>query len=236
MNQILVKDKVYVTPKLKKKKKFYKFQFTVSVIIVLILLGLFIRSELIERKGEKVSRNILSDFSSIDSTVADDTIIVSLSDNAEEIDKEPQILEQFNTVYKTSSGTEYRVDSILNIPSLEINYPVLSHSNTELLKISINKFWGGEPNSIGNYCIVGHNYDGKDIFFGKLHKIKIGDSVELQDKTGKIVKYKVYNIFTVQPTDVACTSQLTNGKTEMTLITCNNGGKTRLIVKCRAEE
>ena len=235
MNQILVKDKVYVTPKLKKKRKFYKIQFIISIIVVVILLGLFIRSEIIERKGEQDSQNILNDFSSIDGTVADDTIIVSLNDHAEEIELDPQILDQFNTVYKTKSGTEYRVDSILNIPSLEIKYPVLSPSNDELLKISINKFWGGEPNTVGNYCIVGHNYDGKDIFFGKLHRIQNGDIVELQDKTGKIVKYKVYNTYTVEPTDVACTSQLTNGKTEMTLITCNNGGKTRLIVKCRAE-
>ena len=236
MNQILVKDKVYVTPKLKKKRKFYKIQFIISIIVVVILLGLFIRSEIIERKGEQDSQNILNDFSSIDGTVADDTIIVSLNDHAEEIELDPQILDQFNTVYKTKSGTEYRVDSILNIPSLEIKYPVLSPSNDELLKISINKFWGGEPNTVGNYCIVGHNYDGKDIFFGKLHKLQNGDVVELQDKTGKLVRYKVYNKFVVQPTDVACTSQLTNGKVEMTLITCSDGGKTRLVVKCRAVE
>ena len=100
----------------------------------------------------------------------------------------------------------------------------------------MNKFWGGDPNTVGNYCIVGHNYDGKDIFFGKLHKIQKDDIVELKDKTGEIVKYKVYNTFIVQPTDVACTSQLTNGKREITLITCSDGGKTRLVVKCREIE
>ena len=40
--------------------------------------------------------------------------------NAEEIPQEPQILDQFNTVYKAGSGKEYKVDSILNIPSLSI--------------------------------------------------------------------------------------------------------------------
>ena len=103
----------------------------------------------------------------------------------------------------------------------------------ELLKISLCKFWGSDANAVGNYCIVGHNYDGKDIFFGKLHKLQNGDVIELQDKTGTTLKYKVYNKFIVEPTDVACTSQLTNGKKEVTLITCSEGGKTRLIVKCR---
>ena len=30
------------------------------------------------------------------------------------------------------------------------------------IKISLNKYWGGAPNTIGNYCIVGHNYKNKN--------------------------------------------------------------------------
>ncbi len=239
MNQILVPEKVYVTPTLKKKKKFYKIQFVLSLLALIFLISYVVRDDIAERKNSSEAKDLLGDFVNIDTTVADEeTLIVALNDNAEEIELEPEqkVLDQFNTVYKTNSGMEYRVDSILNIPSLDINYPVLNDSNNELLKISLNKFWGGEANAVGNYCIVGHNYDGKDIFFGKLNRIKNGDIVELKDKTGKNLKYQVYNKFIVQPTDVACTSQLTNGKTEMTLITCANGGKTRLIVKCRAEE
>ncbi len=240
MNQILVSEKVIVTPKLKKKKKFYKIQFVLSLLALIALTAYIVNKNITQLNAEKKAQNLLNDFSSIDTTVADDdTLIVALSDNAEEIEQkqvEPKVIDQFNTVYKTDSGMEYRVDSILNIPALEINYPVLNDSNNELLKISLNKFWGGEANEVGNYCIVGHNYDGKDIFFGKLHKLKNGDIVELKDKTGKNVKYEVYNKFIVEPTDVACTSQLTNGKIEMTLITCANGGKNRLIVKCRAVE
>ena len=237
MNQILVTEKVYVTPKLKRKKRFYKIQFVLSILVVFMLTSYYVYSEYDKRKGESISQDILGDFSSIssDNTISDDDIlIVALNDTTQqEEEQDPQILAQFNTVYTTASGTKYKVDSILNIPSLGINYPVLSDSTVELLKISLNKFWGGEPNSVGNYCVVGHNYDGKDIFFGKLHKLENGDIVELQDKTGKTLQYKVYNKFIVQPDDVACTSQLTNGKKEMTLITCSDGGKTRLIVKCR---
>ena len=209
--------------------------FILSVLIVLALIIYLIYSEYDRRKGEAISKDILGNIADVDTTVInDDTLVVALNDNIEEV--HPKQLDTFNTVYKTDSGKEYKVDSILNIPSLEIKYPVLSESTDELLKISLNKFWGGEPNSVGNYCVVGHNYDGKDIFFGKLNKIQNGDIVELEDKTGKVLQYKVYNKFIVQPTDVACTSQITNGKREMTLITCSDGGKTRLIVKCRAIE
>ena len=239
MNQILVNEKVIVTPKLKRKKSFYKIEFILSILVVMGLIVYWGCSEFDKWHNAQQGKSIMNDFSDLDTTIADEeTLVVVLNDKAEEIPAEensdPQILPQFNTVYRTASGTEYKVDSILNIPSLDIKYPVLNYSTNELLKISINKFWGGEPNEVGNYCIVGHNYDGKDIFFGKLHKLQNGDIVELQDKTGRTVQYKVYNSFIVEPTDVACTSQLTNGKTEMTLITCSEGGKTRLIVKCRA--
>lgn len=233
MNQILVTEKVYVTPKLKKKKKFYKILFIISITAVLVLSSYYVYTEIDRRKDEAISREILNDIP--DTTTTDENmLVVALNDKLEEVP--PEIEDKFNTVYTTASGYKYKVDSVLTIPSIGINYPVLSETTDELLKISLNKFWGCEPNEVGNYCIVGHNYDGKDILFGKLNKVQNGDIVELQDKTGKVVQYKVYNEFIVKPDDVACTSQLTNGKKEMTLITCSDGGKTRLVVKCRAVE
>ena len=38
-------------------------------------------------------------------------------------------------------------------------------------------------------------------------------------------------MYYVDPNDVKCTSQLTDGKKEVTLITCNYNGSERLIVK-----
>ena len=113
-----------------------------------------------------------------------------------------------------------------------IDYPVLSETSEELLKISLNKFWGPNPNEIGNYCIVGHNYTNKKMF-GKLSEIKNGDIVELTSNNGEVVNYIVYNKYIVEPDDVACTSQLTGGQREVTLITCTNHGKQRLVVKAR---
>ena len=238
MNQILVSKKIYVTPKLKRKKKIYKVQFILSIIAVIVLSSYYAYSEYDKAKAEKQSQELVANFSKDNTVVEDDVLVISLNDESQEIPQESVVTEKKNnsTEYTTASGTKYKVDSILNIPSLEINYAVLSETSDELLKISLNKFWGCEPNEVGNYCIVGHNYDGKDIMFGKLNRIKNGDVVELQDYTGRTLTYKVYNTFIVDPSDVACTSQLTNGKKEMTLITCAEGGRRRLIVKCRAVE
>jgi len=64
--------------------------------------------------------------------------------------------------------------------------------------------------------------------------LKIGDIVELTDLSGRMIQYKVYKKYIVDPTDVSCTSQHTNGKREITLITCTNNGEKRHIIKAEA--
>lgn len=231
MNQILITEKLYVTPELKKKKKIYQFAFFISIICVFMLSSYYIYAEYDRNKSEEVSQDILA---GIDDTTAnkDDGILrVALEADGQEQDV---IIEEQNNEnkYVTQSGQSYTTDAVLNIPTLGINYPVLSETSEELLKISLNKFWGPSPNEVGNYCVVGHNYKNKKMF-GKLSEIKNGDIVELTDNSGKTVKYTVYNKYVVEPDDVSCTSQLTNGNKEVTLITCTNYGKQRLVVKAR---
>jgi len=132
-------------------------------------------------------------------------------------------------------GKTYETIAILYIPTLDIQYPVLSSTSKELLKVSLNKYWGPNPNKPGNFCIVGHNYN-DDNFFGKLHNIEIGHFVQLTDMSGKTMQYKVYDTYIVDPDNTDCTSQLTNGETELTLITCTKNFKQRFIVKARAEK
>ena len=72
--------------------------------------------------------------------------------------------------------------------------------------------------------------------FGKLSGAEIGDEVNLKDLSGNTVTYVVYNRYVVDPTDVSCTSQLTNGQREITLITCTNYGQDRLVIKAREKE
>lgn len=134
------------------------------------------------------------------------------------------------------NGKTYEIIAVLKIPTLGIEYPVLSTTSKELLKVSLNKYWGPNPNRKGNFCIVGHNYN-DERFFGKLNQIKTGDKIELTDMTGTTLDYYVYNTFIAEPEDTSCTSQkeqLAEGKTEITLITCTKNFKQRFIVKARA--
>lgn len=138
-------------------------------------------------------------------------------------------------IYTTPSGESYSIIGTLSIPNLEIKNSILSETSTELLNISLNKLWGPNPNEVGNMVVVGHNYrDDSTKFFSRLHKIQIGDIVKIKDTAGRVLDYTVYDTFVVNSDDVSCTSQLTDGRIEITLITCYNNGTQRFVVKARA--
>lgn len=248
MNQILVTEKLFITPELKRKKKMYKIKFFVSIFAICLLCSYYIYAEYHKGKSEEVSKSILLQLANMASeeNVEDDTVrnivndvlIVALDKDTSEIKvnevSEPEVSEENNTTgtVVAEDGTEYTTESILTIPLLDISYPVFSDTSEELLKISLNKYWGPEPNKVGNYCIVGHNYkSGK--MFGKLSQMEIGDTATLTDMKNKSITYEVYEKYIVDPTDVSCTSQLTGGTRQLTLITCSNYGTQRLVVKCR---
>ena len=244
MKQILVTEKLYVTPELRRKKKLFKLQFFFCVFLVCLLFSYYIYAEYDRGKSEEVSQEILAGLSKekakdlnneVDTTIkkTDNIIIVALEDNEEiEIPQQVRTQEPSTIEYTTSEGANYTVEAIIRIPSLEINYPVIAETSEELLKISVNKYWGPAPNEVGNYCIVGHNYKSKKMF-GRLSEAVNGDIIELEGIYGKVVKYSVYDKYIVDPTDTKCTSQLTNGRREVTLITCTNYGTQRLVVKAR---
>ena len=126
----------------------------------------------------------------------------------------------------------YKVEGIIEIPKINIKYPIIDHTNEETMKVSITKFWGPQANEIGNYTVAGHN--NKDgTMFGKTKKLEIGDIVELTDLTGQTIQYSIYSIFVTDPNDVSILLPKEEKIREVTLITCTNGNKQRLILKAR---
>ena len=253
MNQILVNEKLYVTPELKRKKKIYKFNFVLSIIFVIALFGYYVYGEY-DRNSSDKSQEILSQIDVVkDETVAsgpvkleDDVLVVMLDDtrNSEEEIRLNELMnnstEKLDTkIYKTKNGDEYSTVALIKIPSIKVEYPVIYSENTssktmeDLLKISVVKYWGPDANNPGNFCIVGHNYHNKK-FFSKAAELKKGDKIYITDKNNKTLEYRVYDNYVVDPDNLKCTSQLTNGETDITLITCTMTGKQRTIIKARA--
>ena len=134
------------------------------------------------KKGEKKATYIDSELTKL--RIDDDLFLNSVSD----VGVESKAISQNN--YVTSSGEKYHIIANLKIDSLGIDYPILSSTSDDLLKISLTKYWGADPNQKGNMVVLGHNYESKQ-FFSKLSNIEDGAIIEITDLSGKTLEYSV---------------------------------------------
>ena len=253
MNQILVTEKIYVTPELKRKKKIYKILFMLSIFFIISLFSMYIYAEYDRNKEESISEDILSSIvqeQNDDTTISsyENALIVKITQDAvQEMDEEeiedlgsskPQIQAASATsTYTAPNGKKYETIGIVKIPKINLEYPILSKTTDALMKVAPCKFHGCNPNEVGNLCIIAHNYRRKGVFFSDVPDyLAIGDIVEIQDLSQRTIQYEIYDIHTVLPDNVSDTTQKTNGRKEVTLITCTDDSQQRVIVKCREKK
>ena len=122
----------------------------------------------------------------------------------------------------------YTVIGQIVIEKIGVSKYILDKTTNNALDLSVTKFKGPEINKVGNFCITGHNYKG---IFKRLNELEKGDEFYLIGKDGRKVTYVIYDKFSINPENEECLSQQTNGKREVTLITCDPGAVTRLILK-----
>lgn len=128
----------------------------------------------------------------------------------------------------------HKVVGIIRIPKIDLEYPILETTSKETLSLSITKFWGNKINEIGNVTLAGHN-NLNGTMFGKLKKLEEGDVIEVTDIQNVTLNYKVFKKYVIDPNDITVILPEEEGTREITLITCTNGNKNRLIIKAREE-
>lgn len=207
MNQILLNFN-YNREKNRKRKFLFKIILYISILIIFCAIVYFLSFAYISNKEEKLSSFYMNNF------------------NLERLYSDGS---NYTTVELNSSG-KFFVVGLIKIPKINIQYPILSNTTDELLKMAPCRFYGPYPNQIGNLCIAGHNYD-DNRFFSNLYKLNIGDVINIYDSNNSCITYSIYQKYEISIKDTSCTSQDTNGAKEITLVTCNNINKNRLIVK-----
>ncbi len=192
------------------KKKIYNIILIILALILLVVISIIAFKRINNQIKEKELIN----------TVAD--IKVKL----EEI-KESENDEKTITKYKG-----YDIVGIIEIPKINIEYPIINQTSDETMALSITKFWGNNVNDIGNFTMAGHNYfDGT--MFSNTNKLNIEDTIKMTDLDGKTIEYKVFDKYIIDPNDVKCVQSVKENTREITLITCINGRNNRLVVKAR---
>ena len=147
-----------------------------------------------------------------------------------QIEEDFASLEEGESLESTYKG--YTIEGIIEIPKINIIYPIINETSEQAMKVSVTKFWGPGVNEIGNYTVAAHN--NKDgTMFGKTRNLQIGDIIKLTNLKNETIEYSIFKIYSVDPNDVSYVESVEPGTRELTLITCTNGHKQRLITKAR---
>lgn len=218
----------------KRNKRKSKYLIIILILMVLFFILFNIQTEENSKNGttiEKVNSKLYQNYQSENLETQQSTNSI-LEDNAE-TQKNKQSTTNEQNVEKEYIETEfkgYKVCAKLNIPIINLETYVLEEYSKQALLTSVTKFYGGEPNKVGNFCIAGHNY-GPTNMFQNIKKLKVNDEIYLTDTNGNRFKYLIYDMYTVLPNETRCLSQKTDGNTELTLITCTPDSERRIIVK-----
>lgn len=192
--------------------KILKYQFYISVILIIFLCIILINSRIKKISTEVFSKDLIKNIS-----------LSSLYENR---------INNINTFddnkIKEKNQSPFTI-GIISINKINITYPILSECSSDLLKISPCKFYGVNPNEIGNCVIAGHNYvDNK--LFSNLNQLSYNDLISIYDLSGKCISYSIESIYEVDKTNIYPLRECKDKK-KITLITCNNIYDTRLIIE-----
>ena len=123
------------------------------------------------------------------------------------------------------------VIGIIEIPSLDIKYPVFEGAGS----VQLNEGIGHMTNTTelcgkGNCVLAGHNGSRRGVYFTYLCNIEAGAKVLLTNRKKEKHEYTVKEMKVVNPYDEWVTEH-TEGES-LTLFTCAEHGTKRFVVKC----
>lgn len=145
-----------------------------------------------------------------------------------------------NTV--TSNGNKvmykgYEVIGTIEIPKTNVKYPIIKQQDVgqKSLKVAICNLYGELNKKGGNGVLVGHNYR-NGTFFSNNKKLSNGDKIYITDNSGKKVTYTIYKKYETGTGDFNyATRKVDADKMEISLSTCTDDSKKRLIIWAKSE-
>ena len=117
-----------------------------------------------------------------------------------------------------------RYIGVLEIPSLDLELPIISQWSDARLKIAPCRYLGSAY--LNDLIIAGHNYKKH---FGGLHNLTEGDEVIFTDMADNRFAYTVSLVEQLPGTAI---EEMEAGDWDLTLFTCTIGGKARVTVRC----
>ena len=210
-----------ICSKKKMSKKTFNVQFFLSIIAIIIITIVFLYYKITLNNEESFANLLINNYSI--------TKLYSNNNNDNNSNKD----------YSNESLPADTIIGIIEIPTLNVSYTIFNGLDDELLKTSPCKFYGDFPNSNNtdnlNLCIAGHNYDNNK-FFSNIKDLNINDKIILHDNFDNKYMYSVVKNYEVKSDDLSPLYTTITDSYELTLVTCNNFNKNRIIIKAKIED
>lgn len=193
--------------------------------ILLILMGVFflalptIQNKIIENKMKSINK------------VAKDISHEEILKNTEiDGDFDYLAIEDVNpgtVIFGTMNFDKKNLIGQLSIPNIGMNLPILKGITNSNLAVGATTMKKDQTMGSGNYPLAGHYMKNRDLLFGSLMYIGIGDEVYITDKDTVYV-YKIYDTVVVEDTAMYMledSESIKRGKPIVSLMTCYYSSK-----------
>ena len=195
-----------------------KKAFITLIIIGILLIGAAL---FIEFKSKSIQDDLVQKYE--EKMYSNSSVNYSIPETTENTEKKEAVKDTFT---QPNNNKKNDVIGILEIDSIGVKAPiVLGEENLDYVVAKYRS--SSDFGELGNVILAAHN-NMRGSIFRNLHKLKIGDTVKIISDN-KELEYKITNRYVVEPNDTSKIN-FSNDKKEITLITCINHAKQRLIL------
>lgn len=167
-------------------------------------------------------------------TTVDENTAIDENNSFNQVQDTPQGSGETSTGGATQTYKGFKVVGTIEIPKINLSYPILATAGLKEIEVSVGMLWGPGPNEPGNTLIIGHNYRNGQ-FFANNKNLSIGDKVYITDLSGQRLSYTIYDKFETATEDTEFITRNTNGAREISLQTCTDDGSLRLVLLAKCD-
>lgn len=223
-----------------------KYGNTLTVILIVIIIaviaggGILLYNFVIKpHNTEKETAKAITEFDKITDQNEEKQEENDQEFNFEEFEK--NVVSSTNQTGNGGTKKTYYQDFVMlgyiTIPKTNVKLPILEETSPKALEIAVAVLYPSnniQLNEAGNTVIIGHNYrNGK--LFSNNKNLSVGDKILIKDASGRELTYIIYQKFETDPNDASFYNRDTNGVPEITLSTCTDDSKKRIIIFAKAQ-
>lgn len=215
----------------------------IGILFILLGIGIFLIPSMLQKENADVQKALLQEYELLVHAHMQNPIPTVKPKKQE---KEEQVLVDFSEhAEATTDFSKYTADEVKEIVAqqkiigliscekLHMKLVVVEGAKKENLRATIGHMEetaaiGGK----GNCVLAGHRGGYYGEFFKNIHLLEEGDIVTVADIHNQTYQYKVYEQFIVDPTEVWICNPIEREDT-LTLLSCEDNGTRRIIVRCK---